>query len=169
MDTKYHMKHLVTPQHMIASRLTSPHPSSLSQEHFIDDIAERFDHLKSTPVSIPVSPIHTGCLTTADPGPDEPLDPHRFPYMSLVGSLLWVTLTRTDISTEVSKLCQHSKSPTLSHWRAAIRILRYLVTTKTLSLSYKRDVLTPVVSAYVDTALDNETLSGKSRYGYVVY
>ena len=44
----------------------------------------------------------------------------------------------------------------VTHWRAAIRILRYLVNTKSLDLTYKRGFLTPTVSAYADSTLDNE-------------
>ena len=91
-----------------------------------------------------------------------------FPYMSLLGSLLWVTLTRPDVTTVVSRVCIHGAAPTRTHRRATIRILRYLLSTCELGLRFPVSKQDPSVSAYVDAAFANEP-SRKSRYGYAVF
>ena len=127
---------------------------------------ERFGQLDSTPCECPAT--ISGCLAAANTGDSPPLDPARHPYTSLVGSLLWATLTRPDVATAVSRACQHSQTPTIAHWRAAIRILRYLATTSTLGLVYLIKLRVPRVTAYVDASYGNET-QRRSRYGFAVF
>ncbi|GJZ58577.1 ribonuclease H-like domain-containing protein [Tanacetum coccineum] len=47
-------------------------------------------------------------------------------YQKLVGKLIYLTNTRTDISYVVHCLSQHMHSPLQSHMKAALRVLRYL-------------------------------------------
>jgi hypothetical protein len=47
-------------------------------------------------------------------------------YHSVVGTLQYLTLTRPDISFSVNKVCQLLHDPTMAHWSAVKRILRYL-------------------------------------------
>jgi hypothetical protein len=56
----------------------------------------------------------------------------------------------------------------MAHWRAAIRILRYLLATRNLALTYNISVRAPAVCAFTDAAFGNEN-GGRSRYGYVVF
>lgn len=59
-------------------------------------------------------------------------EPHH--YLSIVGALQYVTLTRPEIAYTVNKLCQFLSSPLETHWRAVKRILRYLSGTITHDL-----------------------------------
>ena len=47
-------------------------------------------------------------------------------YQNLIGKLLYVTITRPDISYSVQTLSQFMQKPKKSHWKAALRIVRYL-------------------------------------------
>jgi histone deacetylase 1/2 len=47
-------------------------------------------------------------------------------YESIVGGLQYLTLTRPDISFAVNKVCQFLHSPSLVHWLAVKRIIRYI-------------------------------------------
>jgi hypothetical protein len=47
-------------------------------------------------------------------------------YRTLVSALQYCTFTRPDISFDVNQLCQFMHSPTIAHWIAAKRVLRYL-------------------------------------------
>ena len=78
------------------------------------------------------------------------------------------TITRPDVAAAVSRACRHSKAPTVAHWRAAVRILRYLLATSDLALVYSVSVRPVCVSAFADAAFGNE-LAKKSRYGHAVY
>lgn len=52
-------------------------------------------------------------------------------YRMVVGSLQYLAFTRPDISYAVNRLSQFMHNPTDEHWKAAKRILRYLVGTST--------------------------------------
>lgn len=53
------------------------------------------------------------------------------PYRELLGSLLYLARrTRPDISHAVCLLCRATQNPSVQHWNAAKRILRYLEDTK---------------------------------------
>lgn len=47
-------------------------------------------------------------------------------YRSTVGALQYLTITRPDIAFSVNKACQFMQSPCISHWKAVMRIFRYL-------------------------------------------
>jgi hypothetical protein len=47
-------------------------------------------------------------------------------YCSVVGALQYLTLTRSDISFFVNKVCQFLHAPTTAHWSAVKCILRCL-------------------------------------------
>ncbi|XP_019068193.1 uncharacterized mitochondrial protein AtMg00810-like [Solanum lycopersicum] len=47
-------------------------------------------------------------------------------YRSVVGALQYITITRPEISYAVNRVCQFMQSPTIAHWSAVKRILRYL-------------------------------------------
>lgn len=47
-------------------------------------------------------------------------------YQSLVGKMLYLTLTRPDIAFSVQTLSQFLHQPKKSHWEAAIRAMRYV-------------------------------------------
>ena len=139
---------------------------TLDQHHYVRQVAKSFGQLSAAPTTSPAS--HHGCLGPVPPTQSEPLDTSRYPYLSLVGCLLWVTITRPDVTVVVSRACQHSRAPTMAHWLAVIHILRYLLATSSLYLVYRRAVRPIVVLTYADAAFGNE--SGKrSRCGHAVY
>ena len=86
----------------------------LNQSHYIRELTTKFDQLVVAKVHCPAS-TH-GCLGSSTCPDSEPLDTSVFPYLSLVGGLLWATITRPDVAAVVSRACQHFKSPTRAHW-----------------------------------------------------
>ena len=82
-------------------------------------------------------------MDTADPSPSLAEDDAERakmatkPYMSLVGSLLYLsTMSRPDVAFHRSKLCQHMAGPNEACWDCAMHILLYLLTTCKLHLKY---------------------------------
>ena len=96
-----------------------------------------------------------------------PLLPPGNLYLSLVGSLLWASISRPDIAVAVSIACSKAISPTKADLSAAIRILRYLLHTSHVRLTFRKHNNPPPVSVYVDAAWSNAPKS-RSRFGYLV-
>lgn len=55
-------------------------------------------------------------------------------YRTIVGSLVYLIITRPDIADAVHIVSQFVSSPTTVHWAAVMRILRYLRGTQYQSL-----------------------------------
>jgi hypothetical protein len=72
--------------------------------------------LMSTPMSM---------ATSLDPGENGEADDHM-EYRSMIGSLLYLTVTRPDIQFTVCLCARFQAFPSSSHWTAIQRIFRYL-------------------------------------------
>ncbi|CAH9065651.1 unnamed protein product, partial [Cuscuta europaea] len=77
-----------------------------------------------------LSPAEPGSRLSASGDPMD--DPHL--YRSIVGALQYVTITRPEISYAVNRVCQFMHAPTVTHWQAVKRLLRYLKGTITTGL-----------------------------------
>lgn len=87
-------------------------------------------------------------------------------YRSLVGSLIYATITRPDISYAVGLVSQFMQDPRESHWKAAKRILRYLKGTVNYGLKYNSggDL---VLQGWCDADWASDIDSRRSISGYV--
>lgn len=99
--------------------------------------------LDAKPVSTPMEASTQLSITMGTPL-DDP-----FPYISTIGALQYVLLTRPDLSFVVNKLCQFLHAPANVHWSAVKRVLRYLCETVNLGLAFIPSQLTQL-SAYMD-------------------
>jgi histone deacetylase 1/2 len=59
-------------------------------------------------------------------------------YISIVGALQYITLTRPDIDFSVNKVCQFLHAPRTVHWTSVKCILRYLCETIYLRLQLSK-------------------------------
>jgi hypothetical protein len=91
----------------------------------------------------PDTPMTKDFVTTQRPAPLDGSDdigagsilPPGNRYCELVGSLLYIAnTTRPDISQAVGVLSRYRMSPTTAHWNEAIRVLKYLKSTRELVL-----------------------------------
>jgi hypothetical protein len=73
------------------------------------------------------SPMTIDALSKCVETSTSKLPPGLVPYKSLIGSLLYASVsTRPDITTVVSQLSRYMSDPSQSHWEQAKRVLRYL-------------------------------------------
>ena len=55
-----------------------------------------------------------------------------------------------------------------THWKYALRILKYLYLTKDLHLHYKRNENSDIIDCYVDADWADDNVDRKSTFGYVI-
>lgn len=133
----------------------------LSHERAILDLVSKFDLTESKPRDIPMS---AGSKLTALDG--EPLDTVAYPFATLVGSLLHLTVTtRPDIAFAVGVLSRFMAKPLTAHWHAAKGVLRYLAGTAALGITFRGSDTTLTGFCDADYAADTDTR--KSTTGYV--
>jgi hypothetical protein len=102
----------------------------LNQRKYSEDLLRKAGMFNCKAVNTPLSTserlsAHVGELL----GPNNTTN-----YMSLVGGLQYLTLTRPDLSFSVNKICQYLHASTTLHLTAAKRILRYVNCTIDLGL-----------------------------------
>jgi hypothetical protein len=98
---------------------------------------------------------------------DDLLDTARYPYCSLVGSMLYLMVcTRPDIAQSVGALTRYMSKPNQSHWTAAQGVLRYLASTPGYGIIYtaKAD---NYVMGYCDADHGGDTDTRRSTTGFV--
>ncbi|XP_019056490.1 PREDICTED: uncharacterized protein LOC109116117 [Tarenaya hassleriana] len=97
----------------------------------------------------------------------EPLSDSSY-YRQLIGKLIYLSLTRPDISFAVHKLSQYMSHPRTSHLKAAYRVLRYLKMAPAQGLLYSSDSDSKL-SAYSDSDWASCPDSRRSVTGYCIF
>ncbi|XP_019438966.1 PREDICTED: uncharacterized protein LOC109344666 [Lupinus angustifolius] len=134
---------------------------TLSQENYIHDILCRNNMTSASSIS---TPADTGSRLTSHGAPFE--DPKIF--RKIVGSLQYVTITRPDIAYVVNRVFQFMHSPTVLHWRATKRILKYLKGTTSHCLHFK-PTRAPSLLAYSDVGWLSDPEDSRSQYRYAIF
>lgn len=109
----------------------------LTQSHYIPKILEEYNMQDCKFMDTPMA-AGTNLLKRTSPRvePGDPATPtDKARYQRLIGSLMYLMLgTRPDIAFALSYLSQFAADPSVAHWRALKRVLRYLAGTKSLVL-----------------------------------
>ena len=79
------------------------------------------------------TPVETGTKLTKD---DKGSDVNPTLFERLVGSLIYLTTTRTNIMRGVSLISRFMETPKDTHWSAGKRILRYIAETRDCGIMY---------------------------------
>jgi hypothetical protein len=131
----------------------------LSQSKYIQDLLDRSGLTDTHTVATPMD-LHLKLR----PKDGTPLaDPTR--YRHIVGSLVYLTITRPDIAHAVHMLSQFVSTPTLVHYGHLLRVLRYLRGTRSRCLLYASD--SPLqLHAYSDATWASDPVDHCSTTGY---
>ena len=87
-------------------------------------------------------------------------------YHQLVGSLLYLTHTRPDLSFVVGLVARYMKTPHESHWKATKRILRYVCGTVQFGIHYSSKRI-PLLVHFTNLDWVDNPNDRKSTTGYV--
>lgn len=136
----------------------------LSQERYANEILKQVSMTGCKPVSTPLSTVEK---LSAHEGEKLGVNDSS-QYRSIVGALQYLTLTRPDISFSVNKVCQFLQSPSVVHWAAVKRILRYLQGTVKLGLKIEKSP-SSVVSAFSDADWAGYLDDRRSTGGFAVF
>ena len=138
----------------------------LSQSTYITAMLEQFNMVNCNPVK---SPASANRLTSSSkPMSQADQDAMRnVPYRNLVGALMYAMVaTRPDIAFATIQVAKFNENPTLQHWTAAKRILRYLKGTIDYGLTFTRSNNFDV-QGYSDADWAGDTDTRRSTTGYV--
>jgi hypothetical protein len=130
----------------------------LSQQKYIESLACRYGIEESRSYKTPMEERLQ--LNLGEGGCTE--------YRSLIGSLLYLSMgTRPDIAYSVNYLSRFQEGATKTHFRYALRVLKYVYDTRSLKLSYGCDDSELV--AYSDSDWAGDTSDRKSITGIVIF
>ncbi|KAI3785937.1 hypothetical protein L1987_45063 [Smallanthus sonchifolius] len=133
----------------------------LTQVKYAKDILLRAQLCEAKPVGTPLAP-HESFTADGMPYSDPTL------YRSLVGALQYLTITRPDLSYAVNQLSQFLHKPTVDHFRAVKRLLRYVKGTLSFGLTYSRPHKYSVIG-FSDADWARCLDTRRSTYGYSIF
>ena len=142
----------------------------LSQRQYILDILSHFGMADCNPVSTPMEPGLSLTASMAPETPEEQQEMRGVPYLSAVGSLMYLAMcTRPDIAYTVGVLARFGSSPGVAHWKAVKHLFRYLQGTLDLKLTYRPDASCDApFTTYTDADHGGDKDTGRSTGGYIV-
>ncbi|KAK8957729.1 hypothetical protein KSP39_PZI001285 [Platanthera zijinensis] len=136
-----------------------PDGLTLSQRKYCLDLLHDAGLSGCKPSDNPMDVKHKLCAQASDS--DLLLQNPEY-YRRLVGKLIYLTVTRPDISFVVGLVSRYMHSPRRSHLQAVERILRYLKTAPGQGLVYRTSSSAPTLVAYsdADSLDDRRSTSG---------
>lgn len=133
----------------------------LSQRKYTLDIITETGLLGARPAAFLLEQNHKLALSTS------PLLPNPEKYRRLVGRLIYLAVTRPELSFSVHTLAQFMQSPRDDHWEAAIRVVKYLKNNPGQGIFLKADNNFQIVG-WCDSDWASCPLSRRSITGYFV-
>lgn len=133
----------------------------LTQKEYIRSLAEKYDVENCKTYKTPME-VNLKLEKSDDCERD-------IKYRNLIGALLYISsATRPDISFAVNYLSRFQNCYNNTHFKYALRILKYLYVTRDLSLSYNGNKDTEIIDCYVDADWAGDNIDRKSTTGFVI-
>ena len=133
----------------------------IGQPGYATKVIEKFGMLQCKPVA---TPVDTSQKLKKGDGGDATVD--QTLYQSAVGSLLYLSgWTRPDIAFAVRNVAKFTENPTMQHWIAVKRILRYIKGTLDYGIQYRKG--NEQLLGYSDASWANDLDDRKSVSGYI--
>ncbi|KAE8732274.1 hypothetical protein F3Y22_tig00002237pilonHSYRG01326 [Hibiscus syriacus] len=161
LSVRFQMKELGQLKHFLGLEVDRTHEGIfLCQQKYAKDLLKRFGMLECKSTSTPMEPNIKMCAHEGKDLEDATM------YQQLVGSLIYLTLTRPDISYAVGVMSRYMQNPKKPHLEAVRRILRYVKNTIDYGLLYKKGEDCKLVG-YCDDDYAGDHDTRRSTTGYV--
>ncbi|XP_042032246.1 uncharacterized mitochondrial protein AtMg00810-like [Salvia splendens] len=132
------------------------------QRKYTMDLLKDTGFLGCKPSSVPMGPVKKLQLDSGS------LLEDASKYRRLIGRLLYMCITRPDITFVVHKLSQYVSKPCIEHWQAVERVLKYLKGTPGHGLFYSSSSK-PTLSIFSDADWAACPDTRKSMTGYCLF
>nr|KAJ0196275.1 hypothetical protein LSAT_V11C700361250 [Lactuca sativa] len=138
----------------------------LNQRKYCLELLHEYGMLGCKPVN---TPLETNFVINSDnhDGKNELLE-NKIEFQKLIGKLIYLTVTRPDISYAVQVLSQYMHSPRKSHLNIAFRLLRYLKNSPGKGVALTRSSVLEL-KGFVDADWAKCLATRRSVSGYMVY
>ncbi|KAM2723556.1 hypothetical protein EV1_026500 [Malus domestica] len=161
LSVRFQMKELGQLKHFLGLEIDRTQEGIfLYQQKYSKDLLKKFGMLECKPTLTPMEPNAKMCAHEGKDLEDATM------YRQLVGSLIYLTLTRPDISYAVGVMSQYMQNPKKPHLEAVRRILRYVKSTIDYGLLYKKGEDCKLVG-YCDANYAGDHDTRRSTTGYV--
>ncbi|CAM8907327.1 unnamed protein product [Rhodiola kirilowii] len=132
---------------------------ALTQSHYIENVLKKFNYFDCHPVSTPYD-------SSTHIYPNTGKRKSQLEYSQVICSLMYViTSTRPDIAFAVDKISRYTSNPSMQHWQAIYRVLRYLQGTMNFGLVYLD--LHSVIEGFSDASWISNEEDRSSTIGWV--
>lgn len=163
LSSVFHMKDLGDLHYFLGLEIhRSQSGFFVSQQKYTLDLLEEYNLLHTKPLSLPLD-IHLK-LT---PEKGDLLSDSQI-YQRLLGRLIYLTITRPDITFAVHLLAQYMQKPTTAHLQAARRLLRYLLKNPAQGILFTSNSAAQV-TAYCDSDWASCATSRRSTSGFCIF
>jgi len=140
LSAYYKMKDLGVVNHILgceAKHNEETGETYLSQYQYAKSAVEKFLPEEMLKIDTPCDPSVILSKNMSPKSPEEAREMEGVPYREAVGTLLWLSLgTRPDICYAVSQVAKFNDCYGAEHWKAVLRIFRYLKGTLKLGLKF---------------------------------
>ena len=163
LQTHFAMRDLKTPRYFLGIEFSYQSGNlALSQRKYALDLLQETGLLGCKPATSPLEARPTFWETNS------PIMADANCYRRLLGKLIYLTVTRPDITYAVSVLNQFMHEPCMVHWDGALRVLGYIKCAPGKGLIYQRhDHLR--IEAYSDARYAGDKGDRKSTTRYCTY
>ncbi|KAM1254549.1 hypothetical protein ACFX2G_029491 [Malus domestica] len=161
LSVRFQMKELGQLKHFLGLEVDRTQEGIfLCQQKYAKDLLKKFGMLECKLISTPMEPNAKMCAHEGKDLEDATM------YRQLVGSLIYLTLTRPDISYAVGVMGRYMQNPKKPHLEAVRRILRYVKSTIDYGFLYKKGEDCKLVG-YCDADYAGDHNTRRSTIGYV--
>ena len=168
LKSKFDLKDMGLLRHFVGLQVDyNDDDITIHQHDYAEKLCDTFDDNNSVN-STPYDPTVKFSQTQQPTTDDEKQKMSNYPYRQILGSLLYLLITRPELYFIVIELSRFVSNPAYAHWLAAIHILRYVKLTPAVGLVLKK-LQELKLTVYCDSDWASNVDDRKSTCGYIIY